>query len=547
MVRARTVQPVQIPPPVKGMVDEASMLPAEQGYARQLRNLIVRPSYVYERPSQDTLSISGASSTLTYFLWGSSGDNAYLYDNGRLEQEDGTLLYASSFSSGPINEHRFKTDVFLCNSDTSEPIIQRRNSSWGAFQFTLASLTNSEVIGSTSYRGRMYFWGSDSGIPTVEYANAAGNVNGATTAYQPDEFLAGGEQIAFCSPVVVEIGIDTTEVFALYGDRGTVLIFNGSEPGSWALTASYKMSPPAGLLSYVRIQGDVVVAARDYSYSTRDLFANGSNIGLTNSTTAQISDLYRRFALTDVTVTYYPALDCIIYMGAYAAQFMPSDDDDYTFTGTYFRSAQLVYFRETQSWAIWDVPQLRGTVRATTIESSGITRGILEWHVGNKEMRLGTSYAYLDEIASDAEISFVSSLGNRRFYSVVETGPLSARNGEISGVRWLYRHLRQALTSISYYEAVGALKELDSFNGSVFREPQDNFSALASQQFTIDAPSSLSAIPLQSEFSDMNIQGYILTLYAQSRNFGSGVMVVGNDRVQGYGWEIFFQQGGVLE
>lgn len=447
MTLPATQQEIFWPAPVQGMVTESNYVQQPTQFARFLRNFIVSPGSIRVRGESKTIGSAIAAVSSETIIWSDLDDDEVLWSDGAIRTVAGSTVYNGTITSYAPFESTFLTQKFLSSDpNTSQATIQRNNGTWGTFNYTLSTLTAQGIGGAVGFKGKCYFWGTaaSDGQEYLEYGGLRA-ITGATTSYGVSAFLKPSETILFCRTPTIEQGLTTGVVFVVYGSKGSVLVYDGADPASWTLTGRFDMTPPLTKLSFVDVQGDVVIIGRDYLYSTRAMFTQGSQAAEQTSLSRGISQLYASLARrvqayidTDETFQAFGHFleqeNALIISLGFAADAMASNESDYSYTGTgddptdYYRGLQIVYFRDTGAISLWDIPSWHWPVR---------------YHADGPRWIAGRQRFYLDITASQYGVeAFWDTDAGAVDYDQVEsawtTPILTARafqNAKTSGVR----------------------------------------------------------------------------------------------------------------
>lgn len=383
-------QELFIPAPIKGMYSDSIFIPPTQGYAQLLRNVSIGPGSIRLRPGTD--HEGGIMSPLNGSVVSWHGTGGWLWSDGVIRNSTAGTVYTSALTSRPVYEGRFRDRIYL--SYPGQATAAYDGSTWGAFPFTLSTLTSAELAGTTSYRGRWYGWGTDA-TDGQEYIEVGGldSITGNTTVFAINRFMQN-QNILVCKSFTVEQGVNTGEVFVVFGDKGLVLVFSGDDPGAnnWFLSATYQMTNPVSKHGFVEVQGDLIVMGREYIYSMRQLFAGGSQAAQENALTSPVSLLYRGiFAGAFISdyednppfAFYMPQENALVFVCGKASDAMWMGDNA-EFGDSYdYRLLQFVYYRQHKAWVLWDVPQLKWPVREDAF-------GQLYYYVNNLQASFNT-------------------------------------------------------------------------------------------------------------------------------------------------------------
>lgn len=506
-------QEVFIPPPVRGMTTENFYVDPREGWARLLRNMVVKQGSVRSRGDQNIQVALTIPSGTPQIIWHDQANEQYLWSDGVVRDADGATVYTGTIQSHPVFEARFRDQVYLFHP--AEAAIRKNNGTWTTFGYTLASLSASTVIGAVPYRGRFYFWGGT----TIEYGGLDA-ITGATVAYSIASFAEGGS-ILFCRVVTIESGLDSEDVFVAYLDNGLVLVFSGDDPGAnnWLLIGSFRMTKPHGRLAFIDIEGDSIIMGEEYVYSTRDLFAQGSKAAAANNLSRPVQALYRQAVQQSIDHTsilvspsflesypfafYMKTENALVFVLGHARDIMNSDEAEWGLTGSdYYRRLQFVYFRDTQAWAVWDIPQLQHPVK--DVLDTGVSRPT--WAKNAVIMHYDWTFTEYgeDELVAYSTLTLSSghTLGNGLKAGFVEhedvwSTPMfldrALRNAQVVGIRPCFQQ-----DDGLYIDSCGVIGNgtdfiLNEFHGSFIRDDSAAHHSLSAYRFTatndqIDSP-----------------------------------------------------------
>jgi len=370
------MQELWLPHPVRGMTTENWYVDPASGWARFLRNYIVRRGSVRMRGRQTIWESYSWAPSNESIIWHDVDLDHALFSDGKIyDVTDGSTTYTGTITSYPPYEGRFRDQIYL--SYPGEAAIAKNAGTWGVWPYTLATLAATEIAGSTSHRGRSYHWGTDA-TDSSEQIEVSGlnSVTGNTTAYNFTHFLDGGT-ISFCLSLNVTPGINAEDVFCIFASNGVVLVFAGDDPGAnnWFLLAKFTMTAPLSKHAWAYVQGDAFIMGLDYIYSVREMFSGGSKAAESNSITVPIQQLYKQAALrvSDYGGDPHPfgyfleVENCLIFCMGFAADVMYSDDVARGLSApsswleatnaNYYRRLQIVYSRDTGAISLWDIPQ----------------------------------------------------------------------------------------------------------------------------------------------------------------------------------------------
>lgn len=552
-----------IPHPVRGMTTENFYANPLEGWARFLRNWIVKVGSLRQRPCQTTeaaLSQPGGVSA-RYLIWHDHENNQYMWDNGLIENAAGTDLYTGTIQSYQPYEGRFKDQVYLSRS--GQATIRRNGTSganWGTFPFTLDTLTSSEIRGSCGYRGRAYFWGTDAtdGSEIIEYG-PLDSISGNTAAFTIGAFLEDGETVKFCSAANIKGESSQLEMFCIYCDSGRVLVYSGDDPeaNNWFFEGSYNMTPPLSEYAWAKVQGDILVMGEEYIYSTRAMYANASKAAEENSITAPIARLYQQaaelarlaqyplgsFSNTDYPFAYFhEALNVVIFQLGFADDVMYSWDEN--------QRLQLVYCRETGGLAFWDVPQLRWPVKLHG--GNGADRKDPVWVYGKTVLRLSYRNTFSTDSVADLAGSAEFSQGPN--VELVWSTPMltALQNAQINGLRPSLQQDDLAQGSTFWITSCGVIGEgtdfeLNDYQGTFIRDEDADINSLTSLTRTTPSGGIIAQTIISPELNvNLNAQHMHATYRINEMETSSvnpSLADTQTRRNEVFGMKIYYEQG----
>lgn len=179
-----------------------------------------------------------------------------------------------------------------------------------------------------------------------------------------------GETILRMFSMTVQPGNNTTNAAIFFGDKGSVLIYDGDYPGAsnWQIVGKYVMPKPKARTSFCEIDGDIMVFTDRYAYWVSDLLAGGVTGAYENRPSRPIDNLYnafmRDYSGIGVDTDYRPphafyldqagpADDRVVF---YDAIVCTTDRHYYDFWDYDAYPAALVYKRNPAGWYIWAMP-----------------------------------------------------------------------------------------------------------------------------------------------------------------------------------------------
>jgi len=133
-------------------------------------------------------------------------------------------------------------------------------------QMSITGPTVTNLQGSVTFKGRVYYWEKAAGTnPQSFWYAAAGAYTGAVTKYDLTEFTKGG-YVAACANWTHDGGQGLDDHFVVIMSTGQVLVYAGSDPGDatdWNLVGIYNIGEPIGLRPVAQLGGDLIVLTKD--------------------------------------------------------------------------------------------------------------------------------------------------------------------------------------------------------------------------------------------------------------------------------------------
>lgn len=367
MASRNTQFPIALPLRGLNTVDPFNL---DEGYARELTNFAIKDGRLYHRAGINNLKrnagLTAAGRKVAFYNPGTF--EAYL-DNGEVRNLDtGALVATLSATSASARVVSHMGSSLVVGLGT--PLV---GYTWTTTTFVpVGGMVATDIQSACSHKGRLYV--SDLG-GRLNYSTVGMLItSGAAMAGNFDLVsILDGDPVAAMFSVSINPSVTTENVLAIFGTKGTVLVYGGDNPGSatWSLIAKYKMPQPMSYDSFYQIDGDVFVACHRYCYWFRDLFTGGAQSAYDNSPTKPIENFYAESAkLNNYTpyapfaayptaaVGYFQPYDAILIRMRDANQFASSSGGDMADFSSEFLT--LAYFRQYKAWALWISPPFEG-------------------------------------------------------------------------------------------------------------------------------------------------------------------------------------------
>lgn len=288
--------------PTRGWVTDENIAAQQPGSARVLDDCFAEESYIRLRSGSFVVSeLDGQAvdSFLSYLGWptkqlfASSGGNIYstqptiALENLTTQDPDenievlvsseleplqvnisrsSTLVY-SGLTSGYFSYVNFSTPGghFLVAANGTDPVLLYNGSEWSQITDESAPIAITGVDTSTlshvsSYKNRMFY--TQAGSLIVFYL-PVGQIGGEVGTFSLDGVFRKGGSVLFTETWSVSVGDGMDDKFIVVSTEGEVAVYSGLNPGdanNWILEQRYEMPRPLGKNSYMRAEGDVVIA-----------------------------------------------------------------------------------------------------------------------------------------------------------------------------------------------------------------------------------------------------------------------------------------------
>lgn len=122
-------------------------------------------------------------------------------------------------------------------------------------------LTPSNLDGINVFKGRTYFWDSN----TQDFWYSAVNALGGTLTKFPLGRVSGfGGNLVAMGTWNVDGGDGVNDMAVFCMSSGDVIVYNGDDPGSlWSLVGVYRLGAPLSTRSIIKLSGDLVITTSD--------------------------------------------------------------------------------------------------------------------------------------------------------------------------------------------------------------------------------------------------------------------------------------------
>lgn len=252
---------VSRPAPVGGWNARDSLDQMRPEDASVLRNWYPDADGISLRPGS-TEHATAAGTVETLAVWeGATGSKLLAAGNGNVYDVTSSGS-GSSLTSGHTSNRwqtcNFNQYVFFFNG-TDAP-QKYDGSTWAAAGFSGTSLTATDLIGGTGFKGRIYLVEKDS---AKFWYGGVGAVTGTVTAFDTQQIVERGGYLMAIGTWSRDGGDGLDDLLVLVFSTGEILVYSGTDPTSdFSKQGSYFAAPPIGRRCLVNLGGDLIILTR---------------------------------------------------------------------------------------------------------------------------------------------------------------------------------------------------------------------------------------------------------------------------------------------
>lgn len=297
---------ITIPAPLGGMHCRQSA--NNPNFAVYLENWISRGSYLEVRPAFNLFNAQAANiliphisaAGVTTLIASRTSGSVTLY---KLSSPNVTL--ASGLTNSNWVWTQFQNKVILCNGADA-------GSTYDGTTYTalvVTGPTNTSLAGCHTFKGRVYYWkDSDQSF----YYAAAGSYQGALTQFDMGTALPGGGYLLAMATITNDGGEGADDLAAFIFSTGTVLIYQGDDPGaakSWQLIGRFKIPTPLGKRCLVKIGATLAIITTDGMVDLGRVLADGRYTGAASLSSA-MDHPWRQYTFDSTTNNNWSVAYC---------------------------------------------------------------------------------------------------------------------------------------------------------------------------------------------------------------------------------------------
>ena len=264
--RGRVAQTYQLPAPTKGWVVGTNLAEAPEGSCYLLENAFPQLNYVRVRNGSASWATGmGAFAVQTLMPWynGTTGKlfavcDGKIYDASSIGVVGAALL--TGLSNSYMNYVQFQGlgSSFLFAVNGVDSVKQWNGTAWSTPAITgIGTAIFSNV---TTFKNRLYFVESNS--LNIWYL-ATNAVAGAATSFPMQGVFRLGGYIIAAGSWAIDSTSGIYDSFVIVTSEGEVAMYDGSDPASWSLKGTYKISRPLGERCMSKAGGDLMIMTED--------------------------------------------------------------------------------------------------------------------------------------------------------------------------------------------------------------------------------------------------------------------------------------------
>jgi hypothetical protein len=292
--RQATATPISLPSPYGGWntLDALDKMPAEDAtlldnWNPGVNKLDIRKGWAgwatgVGSGEVDTLAEYHSGTTRRLLAAGSGG--IYNITGG-----GAATLLTSGFSSNRWQWVNFNAFLLLFNGADNPQVYSGTTLS----NATMTGPTLTAVVGANVFKSRLYLWENNSQDFWYGGVNA---ISGAFTRFPLSRVSRLGGNLVAMGTWTLDAGDGMDDMAVFVMSSGEVIVYRGSDPGdsaSWALAGVYRIAPPLGIRTIVKVGGDLAVATLEDVQTLTDVLTRG-RIGIP---TSKVSGAHARAAV----------------------------------------------------------------------------------------------------------------------------------------------------------------------------------------------------------------------------------------------------------
>ena len=263
--KARIAQPFQLPAPTKGWYVGTNIAEAPPGSAYVLQNAFPQLNYVRVRGGSQAWAVGMPSANVSTLMPWVSGTSSKLFAvcNGSIYDVTSTGTVPSAGLTGLSNSNL----VYVQFAGVSGSYLFAVNGvdspkQWNGSAWSTPSITGTTAVFSyvTSFKNRLYY--AEANSLNVWYLGSLA-ISGAATQFPMQGIFKFGGSIMAIGSWAIDSTSGIYESFCVITTEGEIAMYDGSDPATWSLKGTYKVSKPLGPNCLVKAGGDLLILTQD--------------------------------------------------------------------------------------------------------------------------------------------------------------------------------------------------------------------------------------------------------------------------------------------
>lgn len=218
---------VSVPAPFGGQNNKDGIYVLDQRFATKLYNWVPGPGYLDSRGPVTQYSSNSLAPDNIYAIW-QNANGAGVFATTTSIYAVATVIgapLATGFASGFWHGNLWQNRTILCNGVDTPQIYDGAT----VVPIVAAGPTLTNLFGSTTFKGRVYYWENNA---RVFWYAAAGAFQGALTSFDLSTFTRGDGYLVSIAPLTIDGGAGPDDILAFLFSNGEVLVYQGDDPGS---------------------------------------------------------------------------------------------------------------------------------------------------------------------------------------------------------------------------------------------------------------------------------------------------------------------------
>lgn len=218
---------INIPAPYGGLNNRDGNYTIEPGYASSLYNLVPGQGFLDARGPVLIYSANDVAPNDILSIWQNANGSGVFSTTTSIYQINTVIgaPLAAGFTNGLWHGNIWQGLTILCNG-VNVPQIYNGTT---VVPIVAAGPTLTNLYGSTTFKGRVYYWENSA---RVFWYAAAGAYQGALTSFDLSMFTRSDGYLVSIAPLTIDGGAGPDDMLAFLFSNGEVLVYQGDDPGS---------------------------------------------------------------------------------------------------------------------------------------------------------------------------------------------------------------------------------------------------------------------------------------------------------------------------